>query len=256
MAAGTGAGAGIGSFKETEMKRIIIIGATSGIGKELALLYAKQGHRIGISGRRNQLLQEVKNNFPDRISTSCFDAAGTENLSHLQAMIDELGGLDLFIYNAGFGEPSENIDLQAEMDVTDTVVNGFLKLSAFVFLYFAQKGEGQLAVTSSVAGLRGNSFTPAYSAGKAFASTYAEGLNIKARKWGKQIVFTDLRPGFVNTKPFHMHGRFWVATPQKAAAQMAAAINRKKRVAYITRRWWLVAQLLKLIPYALYRRFA
>src|ERR1043165_443633 len=71
-------------IKKHNMKRIIIIGASSGIGKEMALLYAKQGNKVGITGRRNHLLQEIKNQFPANIFTSCFDVTGNENQKHVQ----------------------------------------------------------------------------------------------------------------------------------------------------------------------------
>ena len=116
------------------------------------------------------------------------------------------------------------------------------------------QGQGQIAVTSSVAALRGNSRAAAYSASKAFMSIYAEGLNLKARKLKKDIVVTDIRPGFVDTKPSKNHRRFWVEPPLKAARQIIRAIEKRKRVAYISRRWWLVAQILKLLPFWVYRR--
>lgn len=130
---------------------------------------------------------------------------------------------------------------------------GFVKIAAFSFNYFRKQGHGQLAVISSVAALRGNSFTPAYSASKAYVSNYAEGLNIKARKLHLDIIVTDIRPGFVNTKMAKGNGQFWVASVTKAARQIIAAIAAKKRVAYITKRWWLVAFLLKRLPFGIYR---
>lgn len=238
------------------MKRIIIIGASSGIGKELAIRYAEKGNYVGITGRRHSLLQEIKERFPHNIVTACFDVTGADNQHHVQQMIDALGGLDLFIYNSGFGEPSQNLNLTTELETTKTNVHGGVELTAYAFNYFVKTGKGQIALTSSVAALRGNSWAPAYSASKAFLSNYAEGLNIKSRKLKKEIVVTDIRPGFVDTNMAKGNGRFWVASPQKAAVQIIGAIERKKRVAYITKRWWLVAQLMKRIPFALYRRLA
>lgn len=236
------------------MKRIIIIGATSGIGKELAVLYAEKGNRVGISGRRQDSLAALQYEYSTTIFTVSFDVTGNDNKRHLQELITALGGLDLFIYNAGFGEPSEILEVETEMATTRTNVLGCVELTGHAFNYFIEQGNGQIAITSSVAALRGNSFAPAYSASKAFVSNYAEGLAIKARKLKKEVVVTDIRPGFVDTKMAKGNGRFWVATPQKAAKQIIEAIAAKKRVAYITRRWWLVGQVMKLIPFWLYRR--
>lgn len=239
-----------------EIKRIIIIGASSGIGKEMALFYAAKGNLVGITGRRADLLQELKEFYPSNFYPSCFDVTGNDNRIHLQKLIDQMGGLDLLIYNAGFGDPSETLMEETEIATTKTNVNGFVEIAAFAFNYFVEQGCGQIALTSSIAALRGNSWTPAYSASKAFMSNYAEGLNMKAGKLKKEIVVTDLKPGFIKTKMAKGHGQFWVASPQKAARQILSAIKNKKRVAYITRRWWLIAQIMKILPYAVYKRIA
>lgn len=238
------------------MKRIIIIGASSGIGKELALRYAEEGNRVAITGRRCALLNEIKQAYPTQIFPSCFDVRAGENNVQFQNLVETLGGLDLFIYNAGFGLASEEYDPETEIITTETNVNGGIELISAAFQYFLQQGKGQIAVTSSVAGIRGNGWAPAYNASKAFLSIYAEGLNSKAKKLRKDIVVTDLRPGFLDTKKASVNKRFWVSPPQKAATQIKRAIEQKKRIAYITKRWWVIGQLLKLLPFALYRRLA
>ena len=235
--------------------KIIIVGATSGIGKEMAMLYLQQGHEVAISGRRENLLEEIKKDHP-QIFTACFDVAKDENRARLQKLIALMGGLDLIIYNAGLGDPSEQLIPETEIATTKTNVNGFVDVVSFAFNYFVEQGYGQIALTSSIAALRGNSWTPAYSASKAFMSNYAEGLNMKARRLKKGIFITDIKPGFIKTKMAKGHGQFWAASPDKAARQIIKAIEKKRRVAYITKRWWLIAQVLKLLPYAIYKRIA
>jgi len=239
--------------REAEQMKIIIIGATSGIGRELALQYIKPGHTVAVTGRRQPLLQELKKQYPV-IETACFDVQATTAVAELQSLITKTGGLDLLIYSAGYGEPSADLIEETEIDATTTNVMGFVKIAAFSFNYFRKQGHGHLAVISSVAAVRGNSFTPAYSASKAYVSNYAEGLNIKARKLKLDIVVTDIRPGFVNTKMAKGQGQFWVAPVTKAARQIIAAIAAKKRVAYITKRWWLIAFLLKRLPFGIYKK--
>lgn len=235
-------------------KKIIIIGASSGLGRALAIIYAGAGHRVAITGRRNDMLQDACQLFPQQIISRCFDVMGDQNRQHLQTIISELGGLDLLIYNSGYGEPSKTLDWQHDHTTILTNVVGFAEVVNFAFNYFVEKGEGQIAITSSVAMHLGNSWAPAYSASKAFMSNYAEGLNIKAGRLKKNIVITDLRPGFVNTKMAKGHQRFWTSETEKAARQMYAAIERKKRVAYITRRWRLVAFLLPFLPFFMRKR--
>lgn len=236
------------------MKRIIIIGASSGLGKEIALHYAKQGNIVGITGRRGEILESLKSQHQNQIFTAGFDVRSKENISRFLQLVQYTGGLDLLIYNAGFGEPSTELNVETEMATVETNVSGCVAIVGTAFNFFLQQGYGQIAITSSVAALRGNSWAPAYSGSKAFISNYSESLNIKARKLKKNIVITDIRPGFVNTHMAKGNRRFWVASPNKAALQMVKAIEQKKWVAYITKRWWLVAQIMKFLPYGLYRR--
>jgi len=236
-------------------KKIIIIGATSGIGKEMALLYANNHCKVAITGRRQNLLSNIQQQFPKQIITACFDVMQDDNQKHVQQLINELGGLNLLIYNSGYGAIAPQLDWNIEKTTVQTNVGGMMEIVTYAFNYFVQQGCGQIALISSVAALRGNSWALAYSASKAFISNYAEGLNMKAQKLKKDIVVTDIRPGFVDTKLAKETKRFWAASPQKAARQILQAIEKKKRVAYITKRWWLIAQLMKHIPYWLYRKF-
>jgi len=235
-------------------QKIIIVGATSGIGKEIAMIFASQNHFVGITGRRENLLNELKENYPQQIFSSCFDVMGNENQQEIQQLINELGGLDLLIYNSGYGDPSRELNFEIENTTIKTNVNGFVEIVSYAFTYFVRQGYGQIAITSSVAAVRGNSWAPSYSASKAFMSNYAEGLNIKAKRLRKDIIVTDIRPGFINTKMAKGNGQFWVVPKEKAAKQIIRAIEKKKRIAYISKRWWLVAQIMKLLPYSIYRR--
>lgn len=239
------------------MQRVIIIGATSGIGLELAKLYLQNGDQVGVTGRRNDLLVQLQNEFPAKVVIECFDVTGNENIPHLESLIKKLGGMDLLIYNSGFGDISETLDWELDKKTTLINVNGFLEIVNYAFNYFVKQGRGQIAATSSIASIRGNSAAPAYSASKAYMSTYLEGLHIKAfklKKKGIQVDITDIQPGFVKTKMAKGKGRFWEAPVKKAAKQIFNAIQRKKRRVYITRRWWIIAKILKWLPYSIVKR--
>jgi len=235
-------------------KKIIIVGASSGIGREIACRYAVNRNKVGVTARRENLLNELKEKYPAQIFTSCFDVMEKESQPKIQKLIEELGGLDVLIYNSGYGDPSRELNWEIENTTIKTNVNGFVEIVNCVFNYFVQQGYGQIAITSSVAAVRGNSWAPAYSASKAFMSNYAEGLNIKASRLKKNIIVTDLRPGFINTKLAKGNGQFWVIPKEKASEEIIRAIEKKKRVAYITGRWWLVAQIMKLLPYGIFKR--
>jgi short-subunit dehydrogenase len=236
------------------MKKVIIIGATSGIGRALAIRFAADNWLVGITGRRRALLDELQSAFPTNVLTECFDVTGDENIDCIKNLIQQLGGLDVLIYNSGFGEPAELIDWEIDKNTTLTNVNGFVEIANFAFNYFVLEGKGQLVATSSIAAIRGNSFAPAYSASKSFMSNYMEGLYIKAFKLKLPIYITDLQPGFVKTKMAKGNGQFWVAPVEKAAAQIYTGINKRKRKVYITKRWRLIAWLMQILPLAVYKR--
>jgi len=243
------------------MRRIIIIGATSGIGFELANLFIKEGDRIGITGRRCHLLDDLQKVFPSQVVTECFDVMGNENIAHLESLIKKLDGLDLLIYNSGYGEVSDSLDWKIDRQTTLTNVTGFVEIVNYTFNYFVKQGTGQIAATSSIAAVRENSQAPAYGASKAYMSMYMAGLYLKARNTKKRdskisIAITDVQPGFVNTKMAKGKGRFWEASVEKAAWQIFKAIQKKRRKVYITRRWALIAWLLKWMPHFIIKRFA
>ncbi|MDN3658774.1 SDR family NAD(P)-dependent oxidoreductase [Ferruginibacter paludis] len=236
------------------MNKVIIIGATSGIGKELAHLYAANDWLVGVTGRRRALLDSLQKDFPDNILTECFDVTGDENIDCMKNLIQQLGGLDLLIYNSGYGEPSESLDWEIDKNTTLINVNGFTEIVNFAFNYFVLEGKGHIAATSSIAAIRGNSFAPAYSASKAYMSNYLEGLYIKAHKLKLPIYLTDIQPGFIKTKMAKGNGQFWVAPVDKAAAQIYTGIKKKRRKLYITKRWRLVAWLMNVLPIGIYKK--
>jgi short-subunit dehydrogenase len=236
------------------MKKTIIIGATSGIGRELAKIYASESGLVGVTGRRQDLLYSLQLEYPNNVITQCFDATSPDNVAQLRALIDKMGGMDLLVYNAGYGEVSEDLDWAIDQTTTRTNVKGFLDLISYGYSYFLTQGSGQLATTSSVASQRGSSFAPAYNASKAFQSVYLEGLHMKVKKNKLPIFITDIQPGFVDTKMAKGNKRFWVASPQKAARQIHRAIEEKKWRVFVTRRWWLIAQLMKWMPSFIYHQ--
>ena len=236
------------------MKKVIIIGATSGIGRELAKLYAVNNWLVGATGRRKELLKSLQDEWPDNIVTECFDVTETENIESIKNLIQQLGGLDLLIYNSGYGELSETLEWEIDKATTQINVNGFVEIVNFAFKYFVVEGKGHIAAISSISAIRGNSFAPAYSASKAYMSTYMEGLYIKAAKLKLPVYITDIQPGFVDTPMAKSTEKFWVSSVEKAAQQIYNAIKNKKRKAYITKRWWLIAKLMKIVPMFIYKK--
>jgi short-subunit dehydrogenase len=235
------------------MKKAIIIGATSGIGKELAKLLSVNNYKIGLTGRRTELLHELKNENPNAYYIKSFDVADTKIIREkLEELTTELGGLDLLVISSGTGEINEKLDFEIENRTISTNVIGFTCIADWGFHYFENQKFGHLVAISSIGGLRGSRKAPAYNASKAYQINYLEGLRQKATQLNVPIFVTDIRPGLVDTAMAKGDGLFWVMPLEKTVKQIFKAINSQKKVAYVTKRWQIIAALVKRIPRAIY----
>lgn len=237
------------------MKKVIIIGSTSGIGKRLAQIYAANDYKVGITGRRKELLLELKDEIPDAYLTKVLDVTDTvSSIEQLEELTNELGGLDILVISSGIGEINISLDFEIEKQTIDANILGFTSIADWAFNYFQKQQTGHLVLISSIGGLRGSSQAPAYNASKAYQINYTEGLQQKATKLKLPILITDIRPGLVDTKMAKGEGLFWVMPLEKAVYQMYKAIVNKRKVVYVTKRWRIIALLLKLIPRGVYVR--
>jgi len=236
------------------MKKAIIIGATSGIGKELAKILADKNYLVGITGRRENNLEEIKETKPESYIIKSFDCTTESNSEKLNELVNELGGLDLLLMSSGTGDLNENLNYEIERKTIDLNVHAFTEIVDWTFNFFKKQGEGHLAAISSIAGIRGSRIAPAYYASKAYQINYLEGLRQKAKKTGKPIFVTDIRPGFVDTDMAKGEGQFWMATKEKAAKQIFNLIKRKRDIGYVTKRWRLISIILNIIPNWIYKR--
>ncbi len=230
------------------MKKAIVIGASSGIGRALARILSDQGYAVGITGRRRNLLEELKEELAGQVYLKAFDVADELSGKDLRDLIDEMGGVDLVVINAGSGSRDISLPWEKEKGTIETNILGFTAMANVAWHYFQEQGSGHLAGVSSIAGIRGGGGAPAYSASKAFVSNYLQGLRYIAVKRKCNITVTDIQPGFVDTAMAQGDHVFWSASPQKAAAQIYQAIRKKKNHAYITKRWRLIAWALKVLP--------
>jgi short-subunit dehydrogenase len=249
------------------MKKVIIIGASSGIGKALAEVFARNGFAVGLTARRIELLKELQAKLKTktnadasvdaRVYVKYMDLLKPEDaMKALEDLIKEMGGVDIIIINSGTGYDSDKLEFEKERAAIDVNVLGFTAMAITAANYFEKKVEGHIVGISSVAAIRPYRTCPAYGASKSFISFYLKGLRHKFAKQGFNISVTDIRPGFVYT-PLTQNNKkmFWVATPDKAAEQIYNAIVKKKKYAYITKRWRLAAWLLRIIPDFIYNKF-
>ncbi|HWR38832.1 MAG TPA: SDR family NAD(P)-dependent oxidoreductase [Patescibacteria group bacterium] len=236
------------------MKKAIVIGASSGIGRQLAKVLAENEYAVGLVGRRTELLQKLQKEIASDSYIASFDISQAAAKSALEALIQEMNGVELIVISAGCGFLNPDLDFAREKETIEVNVVGFAAMANVAFKYFQAQGNGHIVGLSSIAAIRGSAEAPAYSASKAFVSNYLEGLRKKAGKLGLPITVTNMQPGFVDTAMAQGDGLFWVASPEEAARQIYEAIDGKKNHAYITKRWGIIAGLLKIIPNWLYNK--
>jgi len=233
------------------VKKAIIVGASSGIGKELAKLLVEQGYRLGITGRRELKLEEIRNSNPSHYISKPFDCTTESNSDKLTELANDLGGLDLLIMSSGTGDVNSELIFSEEEKTIDLNVKAFTEVMDWAFNYFRDQGKGHIVAISSVAGLRGSKHAPGYFASKAYQINYLEGLRKMAKK---PIYITDIRPGYVDTAMALGDNLFWMSSKEKAAKQIYSYIKRKKDIGYVSKRWALIAFALKIVPNFIYKR--
>ena len=233
---------------------IVIIGATSGIGKALFEKYASGDNRICIVGRRANLLEELSRKYPSKTISAKADITNLEEIDRaINALHKEMEHIDLAIVCSGTGDINATLDYNVERPTIDTNVIGWTYVIDMFYHIFELQGHGHLVAITSAGGLRGEPMAPAYSASKAYLN-YMEALRKKAFKNGGHIIVTDIRPGLVDTAMAKGEGLFWVMPVEKVANQIITAIRKKKSKAYVTKRWHILAIINKIIPYCLYKR--
>ena len=232
------------------MSNSIVFGGTSGIGKELSKKLLLDGYKVVITGRSIDLLYELKAQYPDKVKVRQNDIQDIKQTEAIfNEIADELGTVDIIIHCSGIGYENPNLEWNKEYDTLKTNVVGATKIYDLAFLLFKKQGFGHLVGISSIASLRGNRESPAYFASKAFQVNYLESLYFKAKEIkGRKVHITDVRPGFVDTKMALGDGIFWMSSLDKASNQIYSAIRRKKRRVYISKRWNLIAWVLKIVP--------
>ncbi|REK19448.1 MAG: SDR family NAD(P)-dependent oxidoreductase [Planctomycetota bacterium] len=237
------------------MKKAIVVGASSGIGRALSCKLAAEGYALGLMARRKPLLDELQAELGPEARVRPTDVAATDAaMTDLRALIQEMDGVELIVICAGVGHLNPELDWGQERETIDVNVTGFCALANVAMHHFGQRGSGHLVNISSISALRGGRHAPAYNASKAFESSYMEALRGRNAHQQADVCVTDIQPGFVDTPMAKSPDKFWVATPEEAARQIYRAIRARRSHAYVTRRWRLIAWLLKCLPNALYDR--
>ena len=233
---------------------ILIIGATSGIGRALFEKYVSDGNHLGIVGRRANLLEELQLQHPDNTFAYAADITKQDEVEQaIHTLCEKLGNIDIAIVCSGVGDINPSLVYALEHPTIETNVKGWTFVIDMIYHIFEKQGYGHLVAITSIGGLRGEPMSPAYSATKAYQINYMEALRKKAFKSGGHITVTDIRPGLVDTAMAKGEGLFWVRPVDKVAHQIYAAIRHKKSKAYVTKRWHVLGIINKNLPFFLYR---
>ena len=249
-------------------KRAIVMGATSGIGQEVARLLATNGYEVGIAGRREERLVLMAQATPGIVTHRQIDVTKEDAPTELQKLIEELGGMDLSFHSSGIGWENVALDADKELKTVETNGVGFVRMVSAAYNWFAeqradeakQRAEGdeqragdkerkaRIACITSIARTRGLGAAPAYSATKRMQAHYLECLSQQARMRHLNIGITDIRPGFVATDLIAGSHFPLQLKAEDVARTIVRAIERGSEVVTIDWRYRLLVAAWQLIP--------
>lgn len=247
-------------MKGTKGRKGIIVGASSGIGQEVARQLLAEGWRLGIAARREDKLLALKAEAPEQVEVLTIDITRPEAEERLLSLIRQVGGMDLYVHASGIGFQNRTLEPETELRTVETNAMGFTRMVGAAYRYMARQAENgatgmQIAAITSIAGTKGLGPAPAYSATKALQACYLEALQQQANMRRLPITFTDIRPGFVDTAL--LGGTFHYPMLMQAgdvARDIVQSIHRRRHVRVIDWRYrWLTA-LWRHMPRWLWRR--
>lgn len=241
---------------------MIIIGATSGIGREVAEQLAAQGVRLGLAGRRIELLRKLQECYGhERISIAQMDVTDPSATEALDNLLDEMGAPDVLLFASGVGKQNPELEEEREINTVNTNCGGMVRIVDHFINYvkrtteYNKEHKAHIAVITSVAGTMGMGQAPAYSASKSMQSAYIVALAQHVRMQRIPATFTDIRPGFVATELLNPAKHYpMLMTKAEAAHHIIRGIERRKRIVIFDWRFRCIVALWRLIPRWLWER--
>ena len=240
------------------MKKIIIIGASSGMGMRIAIDFAKMGWRVGIAARREDKLKEIKALYPDRIEYLTIDVTANNAVDRFYKLIELIDGMDYLLYAAGCGWRNPQLDAARDQTTINVNVTGFTRIINAAYKYYkdtANLHRGHIAAITSVAGVKGIGISATYSASKRYQWAYLQAIDQLAHRQHVNVAVTDIRPGFVDTALLDGDTDYpMLMSIDYVAPRIERAMMRERRVAVIDSRWAVVTALWRMVPDCLWRR--
>ena len=238
--------------------RVVITGASSGIGRALAAEYARRGATIGLIARRAELLRELASDLKVHTALYALDVRDAAGLTRsAEDFRTRFGSPDVVIANAGVSagtSTGRSEDQAVFQEILEVNVMGMVNTFMAFLPAMRVAGSGTLVGIASVAGFRGLPGSGAYSASKAAAIAYLESLRVELRGTGISVI--TISPGYIAT-PMTEHNPYpmpFIIPADLAARRMVDAIARRKRHVVIPWQMGIVGGVLKILPRALYDR--
>ncbi len=238
------------------MKSIVIMGATSGIGRAVAERFISRGYMVGVCGRRAQELERLRALAPERVHTAVIDITRPEADTQLLELFGRMDGVDTYFHISGSGKRNSALEPSAEIDTLRLNGEGFVRMVDCAYRYFRERGGGQIAAVTSIAGTKGLGAAPAYSATKRMQTIYLQSLAQLSHMNGVAISITDIRPGFIDTALLDTdsHRYPMLMNVSYAADRIVRAVIRRRRVRIIDWKYRIFTAVWRSVPNFIWER--
>ncbi|TGN06850.1 SDR family NAD(P)-dependent oxidoreductase [Leptospira ilyithenensis] len=249
------------------VKKIIVIGASSGIGKAIAEAELKNGSEVVLVARREKELKAIASKWNKKGQTKpaiLVVADVTQFASAEKTVakaIGELGGLDEVYYASGVmpAVASDEYNIAKDLQMLNVNTLGAVAYINPIATYFAKQGKGKIVGISSIAGERGRKGAPVYNTSKAALNTYLEALRNRLAE--KNVQVTTIKPGFVKTEmteglDLPEKGLLKAITSEEAAEQILKIVAKGKDEAFVPGIWKLVALIIVNIPNFIFKKLS
>lgn len=233
-------------------KKIVIIGASSGIGERVARDFAAAGMEVAIAARSEERLKAVAADYPGNVIYETIDITRSDAPIRLLRLIKRNGGMDTLLMASGVGFQNPDLNLRKEVNMLETNVVGWARIIATAYRYYRDTpggAPGQIAAITSVASTAGIGVAAAYSASKRFQRTYLTALEQLARRQKVDVAVTEIRPGFIRTPLLDADRDYpMMMSIDYAVPMIELAILRRQRVATVDWRWRMLCAAWRCIP--------
>ena len=239
-----------------EDKKVIwITGASTGIGKALAIKFAEKGWIVAASARRENLLKDL-NQINKNIYPFPLDVTNTEQCKIVSKnILEQLKNIEISVFCTGIHDPKSEKQFNLEKIRKIMEVNFFGVMNSInsIYSYYNNKKSGQISIVSSVAGYRGLPAAGAYCASKSALTSFAESLHFEMRK--KNVRISLISPGFIKTPMTDLNDfpMPMIKTPEFAAEQIYNGLIKKNNFEiHFPKAFTFIMKILRILPNSVY----